>query len=103
MNAVKYTERGGISVSWLGASLELATQPGHGSTFRVILPCRYDVKQPVSPVSERVGPVAPCRTSAGWTNPRKATEETVQPAHLRTRAVAPGVLPFAVNLNLGSV
>jgi signal transduction histidine kinase len=26
----------------LGASLELATQPGHGSTFRVILPCRYN-------------------------------------------------------------
>lgn len=28
----------------LGASLELATKPGHGSTFRVILPCRYDEK-----------------------------------------------------------
>ncbi|HVS29875.1 MAG TPA: HAMP domain-containing sensor histidine kinase [Thermoanaerobaculia bacterium] len=26
----------------LGASLELATKPGHGSTFRVILPCKYD-------------------------------------------------------------
>ena len=26
----------------LGASLELATKPRHGSTFRVILPCRYD-------------------------------------------------------------
>lgn len=26
----------------LGASLELATKPGHGSTFRVILPCRYE-------------------------------------------------------------
>ena len=26
----------------LGASLELATKPGHGSTLRVILPCRYD-------------------------------------------------------------
>lgn len=26
----------------LEASLELATKPGHGSTFRVILPCRYD-------------------------------------------------------------
>jgi signal transduction histidine kinase len=26
----------------LGASLELATKPGHGSTFRVIVPCRYD-------------------------------------------------------------
>ncbi|HEX7833618.1 MAG TPA: HAMP domain-containing sensor histidine kinase [Thermoanaerobaculia bacterium] len=25
----------------LGASLELATKPGHGSTFRVILPCKY--------------------------------------------------------------
>ncbi|HVR42389.1 MAG TPA: HAMP domain-containing sensor histidine kinase [Thermoanaerobaculia bacterium] len=25
----------------LEASLELATKPGHGSTFRVILPCRY--------------------------------------------------------------
>jgi signal transduction histidine kinase len=28
----------------LGASLELATKPGHGSTFRVILPCSYDGK-----------------------------------------------------------
>ena len=26
----------------LGASLELATKPGHGSTFRVTLPCKYD-------------------------------------------------------------
>lgn len=26
----------------LGASLELATKPGHGSTFRVILPCSYE-------------------------------------------------------------
>ena len=26
----------------LGASLELATKPGHGSTFRVILPCHYE-------------------------------------------------------------
>ena len=26
----------------LAASLELATKPGHGSTFRVILPCNYD-------------------------------------------------------------
>lgn len=29
----------------LEASLELATKPGHGSTFRVILPCRYDDTQ----------------------------------------------------------
>ncbi|HVE72004.1 MAG TPA: HAMP domain-containing sensor histidine kinase [Thermoanaerobaculia bacterium] len=28
----------------LGASLELATKPGHGSTFRVILPYKYDEK-----------------------------------------------------------
>ena len=28
----------------LGASLELATKPGHGSTFRVILPCKYNEK-----------------------------------------------------------
>jgi signal transduction histidine kinase len=28
----------------LGASLELATKPGHGSTFRVIMPCKYDEK-----------------------------------------------------------
>ncbi|HUP62519.1 MAG TPA: HAMP domain-containing sensor histidine kinase [Thermoanaerobaculia bacterium] len=26
----------------LDASLELATKPGHGSTFRVILPCKYE-------------------------------------------------------------
>ena len=26
----------------LDASLELATKPGHGSTFRVILPLSYD-------------------------------------------------------------
>jgi len=26
----------------LGASLELATKPGHGSTFRVIVPCKYE-------------------------------------------------------------
>ncbi|HEX2833923.1 MAG TPA: HAMP domain-containing sensor histidine kinase [Thermoanaerobaculia bacterium] len=30
----------------LGASLELATKRGHGSTFRVILPCKYDEGAP---------------------------------------------------------
>lgn len=30
----------------LDASLELATKPGHGSTFRIILPCRYTDEPP---------------------------------------------------------
>jgi signal transduction histidine kinase len=37
----------------LGASLELATKPGHGSTFRVILPCRYEENESTSALAGR--------------------------------------------------
>jgi signal transduction histidine kinase len=44
---VQHGEGVGLSIvkrlcELLEASLELATKPGHGSTFRVILPCKYD-------------------------------------------------------------
>jgi signal transduction histidine kinase len=32
----------------LDASLELASKPGHGSTFRIILPCRYADVSPIA-------------------------------------------------------
>jgi signal transduction histidine kinase len=35
----------------LDASLELATKPGHGSTFRVILPCSYPEQNEATPAS----------------------------------------------------